>query len=356
MKNIYEKGRCLLGVVILLLSGFGQASCKMATDYAATPPAPYPATVWSIAYGNTITVSRDAAVGTVLLDSGWRQNGAVAYVQCTQVNSDGVFVAYSGFLGAPVTGLVSPFNNYVYQTNLPGIGLMINYWNSTSSTPSGDMGWKAQTMPASWAVANAQSYSLASWFRVRLVKTGPIAAGTLQLAGIKAQVWYGGLAPNTAASVNAVTLVLSHNVTVNAQTCSLNMPNITKALPTVALSHLLAVGDTVGDQAFQIGMSCGSGIKVSYQLDATSYAGMASSSGVMAPDGSSTARGVGIQLLSGTVGSATPVSFGSVSLLKTLTAANDVLNIPLVARYYRVSSVVTPGSLTSVATLTMYYQ
>lgn len=96
------------------------------------------------------------------------------------------------------------------------------------------------------------------------------------------------------------------------------------------------------------------GTKVSYQLDAVSPAGMAANSGVIQAGAASTATGVGVQLL--TTPSFTPVSYGQKLLISNSAATDEHFTLPMVARYYQVSSNATPGSINATATITMYYE
>ncbi|SCK16962.1 fimbrial protein [Vogesella sp. LIG4] len=352
MNKISRKTAVLLAVIFFALPSLAQATCWFHNGWGQLN--------WSgINYPNIITPPRDsvASYGTPILDTGWQDPGTIyTTVDCSGSWYDWTWAVYNGFDYPLAPGYSGVAN--VYQTNVPGVGLIINYWNSVNSYPSGDVGRQIQTWAnrSGWEVANASDYRLPARFRMRLIKYGPISPGVVNLAGIQARIYYGGGDAARPEGVLAIQLTLPHDVTVTPSTCSLAVPNTTVPLPTIGVNQLPAIGATTGAVPFKINMSCDLNLKVSFQIDGTPYSGMSSTSGVLAPN-SGTASGVGLQLLSTLSNSAgLPVAFGTKTLLKSLTIANDQLSIPLIARYYRTGSTVSPGSISSTATLTMFYE
>ncbi|MBP0591325.1 type 1 fimbrial protein [Paraburkholderia sp. LEh10] len=131
-------------------------------------------------------------------------------------------------------------------------------------------------------------------------------------------------------------------------------PDIPVQLGTHYPSELPSVGSTTTAVPFNIGLNdCPAGMNgILYEIDpVTSVVDSAQS--VVALDSSSTATGVGVQLLDGTgtvfpLGTAKPFSAYN-------PGTGGSYTIPLQARYYRTGTL-TPGPANSSMTVTMTYQ
>lgn len=116
------------------------------------------------------------------------------------------------------------------------------------------------------------------------------------------------------------------------------------------------VGQTSAMTPFTINLNCeallSGNFNVMMQFDGTA-AGDYSEAGVLALNTSSTASGVGVQLLNE---SQQPVSLASPFRVASWPLATAFISVPLYARYYQIADTVTPGSANAVVQYTISYQ
>ncbi|KVL47680.1 hypothetical protein WT01_33670 [Burkholderia cepacia] len=134
-------------------------------------------------------------------------------------------------------------------------------------------------------------------------------------------------------------------------------------MPTLVAASLKAVGDVASARSatFSVGLSCDANVTVQATLtDATNPANTGST---LSLGSSSTAKGVGIQILK--KDSNVPLRFGPDSSAKgntnqwmvgTSSAANTRISVPFEARYVKVAEKITPGSVRALSTITFSYQ
>jgi major type 1 subunit fimbrin (pilin) len=297
-----------------------------------------------------ISVPRDAAVGTPL--SEWVTTPATtSWWTCSATVQEAIGTGFSALLtgsGATFTDTSVVYN--VFNTSLSGVGIAIGY-----KAYANGCGWLSawKTVPLSNVgslFCNATAlYGDGGQLQARLVKTGPITAGTVSAASIaKAQLYANG-AYNTTWPVTFSTTATQ----VQVQSCV--TPDVQVPLGQHKVSELKGVGTFTSSTAFNIALnSCPTGMtSVSYQIDALTTI-LDSSASVVALDSRSSAAGAGVQLLDGSgnvFALGTPKVFSGYS-----GATGGNLTIPLQARYYQTGSTVTGGIANTAMTFTMTYQ
>lgn len=149
--------------------------------------------------------------------------------------------------------------------------------------------------------------------------------------------------------------------TVKDQTCSVagntNLPVPLGSYTTNPSSGLgSGIGQTSATTAFNIRLNCEALLSgtfdVMMQLDGDASSGL-SEAGVVALNTTSTASGVGVQILNENqqpIALATPFNIASYPLSSAL------ITVPLYARYYQTAAKINPGTANAVATYTLSYQ
>jgi major type 1 subunit fimbrin (pilin) len=301
----------------------------------------------------TISVPRDATVGTPL--SAWVTTAAVTnWWTCSSDVQERIGVGFDTSLpgsGATFTDSAVTYN--VFGTGLPGVGIVIGIRTYTnvcgwmSSAP-----WATVLLGGQIATTTCNSRQLGGnggQLRVRLVKTGPITAGTVSAAPIARALLFANGAYNTTWPVTFSTTPTR----VTVQSCV--TPDVQVPLGQHKVSELKGIGTFTSSSAFKIALnSCPTGMtSVSYQIDALTTI-LSSSASVVALDSRSSAVGVGVQLLDGS-GNVFPLGTAKV-LSGYSSASGGNLTIPLQARYYQTGSTVTGGIANTAMTFTMTYQ
>ena len=284
-----------------------------------------------------LTIARDQPDGSILFDTGWVGTNS-AYVTCDPLET------WSYGYALPMTPAAGVG---VYETGVAGIGIR-TAWSNTLSVQPADI---TQAMVQNWPRAQQTlpnfrgAYLPPALYRVQLIKTGPIAPGVIAFQNPTATSMYGGI---VATSTNFT----STQVNIRTAGCRVTNRNIIVELPTTSLQSFSAVGSTQGATQFSIPLVCDAGISIAYELDGT--ADVSNAPGVLANQaGSGMATGVGVQVLQGK----TPVTLNAVSspYVRT-TSDNEAVSIPMTARYFKTSPVVTSGRVSAIATLNMNYQ
>ncbi|WP_158938474.1 fimbrial protein [Burkholderia sp. S171] len=300
-----------------------------------------PAGIATLALPTNLATPRDGVVGTILYDSNW------VSTPDTKANCSGTSAITFGYGSAmtPVSGQAG-----VYKTGLDGVGIKVAWVNGMSGTP--DM---TATSLVNWPASNggsagAKTYGPMGRFRVQLMVTGQVAAGSFSLPAKLATGNYGS------AEINV--LQLSNNTTsVAAPACTVQQSAVSVTMPVASGRYLPSVGSTTGDTGFSISINCPSPVSVSMTM--TDAANPTNVSSTLSLSPTSTAKGVGYQIVyNGTV-----ISYGSDSAIANnvnqfsvgTVSTSGVLAIPFTARYVRTGAI-TPGTADANATFTMSYQ
>ncbi|WP_244827284.1 fimbrial protein [Caballeronia sp. TF1N1] len=308
----------------------------------------------------TISVPRDLPVGAILAP--WSITSMVNYV-CTMSTTSGsgmyskLNVAWPKssvtIASTPGPGLAS---YTVLQTNVPGVGMAIAFDGEPSSC--GGVDWLDVVSPSVRApyvgwTCTAVGSNLKNYGRwaVALVKTGVVsAAGVLGAQTLASSSSMINFVPDSPGTTPFYLIVPA--VTVVPLTCQ--TPDVPVPLGTHFPVEMASVGATTAAVPFNISLNnCPSGMNgVLYEIDPTTSV-LNSSQSVVALNGSSSATGVGVQLLDGS-GAVFPLSTTKAfSGYNSSTGGSYV--IPMKARYYRTGTV-TPGPANTSMILTMTYQ
>lgn len=254
------------------------------------------------------------------------------------------------------TGVGPRENTYLtYATGVAGIGMRMKYSAGVVAGCS-EVWFPCTTASLNWVSGKVGDHSIF----VEFIKTGPITtsgsmSGLFMSYSAKQAVGYNGVWGQYIWA-NPV------NFNVAVPTCMVTTPNITVPMGSVPVSDFSAgVGAVSSSKAFNIALSCSGGVANSYTnvyITLTDAINPANVTNTLPLNPSSTASGVGIQVLNG----GTPVMFGPDSSVAgnpnqwfAGAATNGAFNIPLSARYIRTGTV-TPGSANGSATFTMSYQ
>ncbi len=337
--GIFRAGRHCFGrrfalclVFLFGLIGLGRAAhaaCSftagdMLTSTVALPP--------------QLIVPRNASPGTVLWDSGWVQGGTgTAGILCNsyfylkmQWNIPGL---------QPVSGMPD-----VYALpNLPGVGIRAAWFWGSTGNPS-PWGWIGQ--PDTWTANTTQAYILRSFLSVQLLAIGSIRNGTQAFSNPTISIWYGGL--------NAAQLLLTQT---SVQTLALACvtPDVVVSMGKHMNLELTGPGTSTRATGFSISLNnCPAGMdSIQYQIDPVTVV-VDRGNSVVALDGSSTASGVGVQLLDSTGTAALPLST-PITFHEYNQGTGGSYSIPLNARYYQTGTSVGAGSANTSVTFSMIY-
>lgn len=133
-------------------------------------------------------------------------------------------------------------------------------------------------------------------------------------------------------------------------------PDVTVMLPEVSRAEFTGPGYTTARKDFELKFNrCPAGwASISYTFTPTTSV-VNSSNGVVALDSSSTASGVGIQLLTG---NGTPLTYNTPYILNeyNTSAQNASYTVPLTAGLYQTDLTVIPGTANSSVTFTLNYK
>lgn len=237
-------------------------------------------------------------------------------------------------------------SNNVYQTAIPGIGVRLR-WTAF-----------AVYFPVGFQNTNPYATFGEGSLRFELVKTGPITqSGTLTGEIAK------GIVQN-AGNFQFASIRISGGIEVSPKkpTCSVATPSVVVKFPPVPSKVFTGIGSFSPEKPFSIGLTCSGGVPpatVNVAVTLTDQTNLANLSDTLSLTPTSTAKGVGIQVLNGT----TVVQYGPSSSAWGAqnqwvagVTGNGSFSIPLNARYVQTGQTVTPGSANGLATFTMSYQ
>lgn len=278
-----------------------------------------------------ITVARDTPPGTIL--SSAKTGSAGVYGQgCTTPLTLSAEMQYSTSL--------SQFGNHVYDTNIPGVGIRFD---------QGEFYFDSPATIASENIGTNINYCCGT---VQLVATGKIASGTLapgplgtiSILGYDNIYWPG------------VTINLQSEVKVTALACTLNTPQLSFDLGSIAADSFGNspgfTPDKTATKALQ--MVCDAGVNVNVTLSGTQSPDSGDNSilALSGQGGSSVAQGVGVQLLY----AGTPLALNQTVNLKKTAGAGESESFDLTARYIQTQNTVKAGQANATAVLNITYQ
>lgn len=283
------------------------------------------------------TQKQTVAIGNGSMSSAMGINSSQRIATCTAGESfmmtDSSYTLRAGY---------SPGNTGYIETGIPNLYMYIVYAGGTATgikyptNAGGDYTRAANTINSGsgrWLdIGNATIY---------LYQAGRISQGGVVPAGILAR-W------RTSDGVNMVDIMLN-SFTVNVKSCQLTNSTPTVPLGDVHVSHFNGVGSSAGSTGFTLGMNCDSSIKPTI-----TFTGVSTNAGTVLPlnnpDATTTARGVGLELLYGQ----NKVTLGEALSLGTTTSGLN--NYTFTARYVQTESSIQAGEANATANFTINYE
>ena len=328
------KGRTRNLLVMLLncLSGHTRTALALSLLIGSTAPAhalcffPNGTPDWVMTYTlpSNLVVPRNATIGTVIWTSPLQTVPSTVSFGCNTTWMLGMVNAV-GTTASAATPSYLPIGN-------TGLAWVFGTYN--------DIAYGISHPNNSFVMPGTLSFS------IKIVAIGPIKAGAKIQQGVLGSLSAGG-------DIAIYTIKAGNTVSVSALTCK--TPGVTvKMGDKNYLSLFQGAGTTLAPVNFSIALNeCPAGIsKVSYQLVPNTQILDAARS-VIALDADSTAKGVGLQLLTN-AGNPLPlktnIQFGGYSKL------GGNFNIPLKAAYRQTESAVGPGTANSSVTFVMSYE
>ena len=279
-------------------------------------------------------VAADAPIGTVL----WRKTGIEIKASCMKT------VASANFEATLYRWMADP------DLTANGLGLYVTY--------NGNRGTGDAAFPMGKIISSPLTpTTVSATIDVELVKIGPTPSTpkTFPVLSVLTAL-IGGPNKDYSKAARYVTYGFK-NISFQAATCAPSTTQVAVDLGTHKLSKSSGLGSGIGttstSKAFAIGLKCDAQVAGSFAVNLT-LDGNAdnASSGILSLSSSSTAQGVGIQLLKG---DGNPVSLGKPWKVTDAPPAST-LSVPLAARYYQTKSGTRPGTANGTATFTISYK
>ena len=244
----------------------------------------------------------------------------------------------------------------VYNTNIQGIGIRL-YRNAGSSSDFSGY------YPYNKALTANTPYVLGEgFFIVEIIKTATSTGSGALTAGRYSSYH----SRDDVTKPFLTSTVYGNAITIASSSCELlGDINKTVQLPTVNKPGFKGIGSTQGTQAFDLNFLCNGGAnptayeesnKISLNFD---YTAAANTTNVLANNApiSTRANGVGIQLKTNYNNVSKIIAKNEKLELGTVKSNQKIqYNIPLSASYYQTDAVVTPGKVSSTATVTIQYE
>jgi type 1 fimbria pilin len=245
-------------------------------------------------------------------------DGTVVYQDTVQQSIDHNWYCYqSSQYGVSVNPVYGTPASYVTTFPLGKTGLSFRIW----------MDMLGRYEPSLFTIVSS-NYSIKSGsIRLEIVKSGPLAAQITIPAGNLANLLGGELTLNRFNLANALVL--------NAASCQ--TPSVPVAMgDDYQLNEFSEAGATPRTVHFNIGLNqCQAGIKkVTYSLKANTPV-IDAAKGIVALNDSSTAKGIGLQLMNDT---GQPIALGTTYPFDAFTTTGTNFKIPLSASYYRLAT------------------
>lgn len=362
MKLFRKSNRCLVILTLYLLAHAGTASAEGIYVNCARNSGYY-----QYFDSATIQMGRDSKVGDVL--GGWFSSpNATAwscapnsnYQQPVQFSVQG-YPPYSALSSVNIDGKTYTVYNTVVKT---GLGYVAR-WRYTINGKTTD--WQPLTINAGGQQTHPESitvnYTGTRFYigvdvQIRFIKTTTgLTAGAIPLFDPMymrhLQTYNGASAPGDLTYMIAQFKAGNSSI-ISGGTCI--TPNVNVNLPESSVSQFNGPGSVAGRKAFNLAFNqCPAGLSsIGYSFAATTPV-LDATNGVVATNATSTATGIGIQLLRGNT---VPVTFGTVYQLDDYDSSIALGNykVPMIAGLYQTGNQVTAGSVSSAITFTLIYK
>lgn len=249
----------------------------------------------------------------------------------------------------------------VYNTNIKGIGIRLYREASNNSDFSGYYPYDKAL--SGGGLLFSKPYTLGEgFFVVEIIKTA-VATGSGALTSGRYSSYY---SRDDMSKPFLTSTVYGNAITIASSSCELlGEVNKTVQLPTVNKSGFQGVGSTQGAQAFDLDFLCNGGENLTAYEESNKiglsfdYTAAANTTNVLANNApiSTQAGGVGIQMKTSYNNTDKVIVKNNKLDLGTVKSNQNIqYNVPLSASYYQTDSVVTPGRVSSVATVTIQYE
>lgn len=269
-----------------------------------------------------LSVARDAPVGTVI----YKDIVHTSEYQRLQCDSWG----YGGFYVSPTLG--SSREGNTFPLGQTGLSFRIIY-------PEG-----YYLSAPSWLQEGNKSFTIGN-YTLEIIKSGELGKNNKVPAAPLGKSTYDG---NTIAEFNLLKPIVLSQTSCQAPSIQVSMGD------DYQVTEFNKAGSTPRMINFNVGLTkCEQGINsVTYSLDATSQV-LDSQKGIVALDSSSTAKGIGLQLIGET---GQPLALGTTYTFAGFNSTTTNFNIPLSATYYRLAgSTLEAGSANASVTFTVNY-
>lgn len=318
---------------LLILCLFGLTGLYSPRVMACAPANGWKDKQQTVSFGDVV-IQRDTAVGTVLASK-------VVAINSTTGELITDSACWLSSLSLDYTNDWSSVNG-IAATNITGIGARISFRPAGYSTTAMLIASMSRVVYGQFLIVTN-----ANWL-IELIKTGPSSSGHLT-TGTWAKV---SISPTVEPpwTITSLTVTGANNITSVA--CSLNSTSINVPLGDVSTVQFTAIGATVGDKTFDLGLNCDKEARINVALAGTQNTDTTDTSVLALTNAgqTGTAKGVGVQLLYGGV----PLKINNNMVLKTSPGGQETL--PFTARYYQTNQLVTAGKANSSATLNITYQ
>ncbi|WP_249674990.1 fimbrial protein [Pseudomonas abieticivorans] len=326
--------RCIATACLLpLASPIAQAACAFYPEYG-------PQEVVMHLPGEII-VDNAGPVGSVLHTQ--QVNGLPTSLHC-----EGGEVLSVGWL----TPMTAGGGEGVYASNLPGVGLQLTQLPG----PEERVTWP----PTTRTVAGETSVSPGSGYWLKLIKTGPLYDGTLELAGLGAQRQYGTLASHRLRFAAGPVRIVAQKPTCEVHPAS---RQVRVSMGGQALREFKGIGSLGPKRDFELRLACrgGAGGRLGVHVSLTDVNDPGNRSAVLSLGAEASAGGVGLQLQRADGGlvhyGADSAQLGNPGQWRTglVASGESSHSIALSARYIQTQAQVTPGTAPARATFTLAY-
>ncbi|WP_316884497.1 fimbrial protein [Ralstonia flatus] len=320
--NLVLGGLKVLAMIFVMRFSVTQVHAANCTYYPG-----HSAKTVSFAMPAELTVPRDAPVGAVVWESPvYLFSSPSNSYRCTATAKIGV-KSMTGNIGEANTDFIIGDTGLAWNLKRVDLGLLSPDISKGLEIAAGGYGFDGAS------------------YQIIIKKVGQVSAGASVPAGV-----IGYMSINN--EVFPVAFFMSNEARVGTLTCK--TPDVTvKMGGQNRIGQFKGVGTALAPVNFSIGLKqCPEGIsKISYLLKPNTKI-VDGSRSVVALDAASTAKGVGLQILTE---SGNPAPFNELISFSGYDKAGGDFNIPLKAAYYRTSSVVEPGTANSSVTLIMSY-
>lgn len=341
--------KVLNGILIIIgcaLSAESYAACKAGVNFT-------PVDI-RMDVGRVVVRPSDP-IGTILRKSSFPITPNSSFISCDRAGGQIQAVLSQNPVLSPAGGAS------VYNTNIKGIGIRLYREASGASNFSGYYPYSRPLEGGTFL--NNRNYTLGEgFFVVEIIKTAASTGSGALTAGR-----YSSYHSRDDVSKPFLTSTVYGNaITIASSSCQLlGEINKTVQLPTVNKSGFKGVGSTQGSQAFDLNFLCNGGEnltayeesnKVSLNFD---YTLAPNTTNVLANTAavSTRASGVGIQLKTNYNNVSKAIVKNEKLALGTVKSNQNIqYNVPLDASYYQTDATITPGKVSSVATVTIEYE